>query len=94
MHSVRRCAKPKLSAVTVLLALGGVLCFHGFRGSWLESEIMDSNIGKIMTYGATAMVAMIALKIKEKWTTENELLREVFGQKWNEWAKVLYGWYT
>jgi protein-S-isoprenylcysteine O-methyltransferase Ste14 len=77
---------PSYSAA--LLVLTGVVCFHGSRGSWLrESGILDTNMGKILVYGITAILTIPVVMIKGRWEKEDEMLKKEFGKKWNDWAK-------
>lgn len=77
---------PSYSAA--LLVVIGIVCFHSSPGSWLrESGVLNTNTGRILVYGITAILTIPVVMLKRRWEKEDEMLRNEFGKQWNEWAK-------
>ncbi|TBU37118.1 hypothetical protein BD309DRAFT_877058 [Dichomitus squalens] len=70
-----------------LLMAGNVLLLAS-RGSWFtEGGLWNTVVGKGLACSVIAFVASVALRRFWMVEKEDELLREEFGQQWDEWAR-------
>lgn len=70
-----------------LLVAGNVILLVS-KGSWfMESGLWNTLWGKVVAGSATAFLASVALRLFRRVYEEDKMLKNEFGDEWDEWAK-------
>ncbi|KAI1791291.1 hypothetical protein LXA43DRAFT_1082758 [Ganoderma leucocontextum] len=70
-----------------LLVIGNVMLLAS-KGSWfMEAGLWHTVLGKGAACSATAFSVMVALRLFLRVDEEDQLLKNEFGEEWDEWAK-------
>ena len=77
---------PSYSGMAVLVF--GLACWFCSCGSWVrESGVLDTMTGSVFFYAFALYEGTVTLLLLGRMSREDEELRKVFGDEWDEWAR-------
>ncbi|RDB24809.1 Protein-S-isoprenylcysteine O-methyltransferase B [Hypsizygus marmoreus] len=66
----------------------GVVLWYGSRGSWVrESGLLETVLGKAFVGSFASIIMGSMMALTQRTWEEDKLLRNAFGEKWDEWAR-------
>ena len=81
---------------SLLMCIGMILWFTSHGGWVRESGVLGTVPGSIVAFGFVALALCISVSIWQRVPLEDELLRNLFKQEWEHWARrvpyVLIPW--